>query len=193
MAIAETMKSDASPLRQSRLGAVSLVILTILIALAYAFNVAVIEDVKSRFPDVTMTAMAGLAWSLLFSVIGGAIVIALTKVITMGRDLSWRSLITFYLLASGWHVVGGLYAVYLWQSGGWPEPGGTVLLGLNLFEWDGRIGHWLQHVSIDELLHLVTYTALVCHLARWRKAWWLYTVLLAPWLVYTWITSSLSL
>lgn len=191
MAVIETMKGDALLSRQSRLSIVSLVILTVLVALAYAFNVAVVEDIVSRYPDATMTPLAGLAWSLLFSVVGGAFVIAMTKLIAMGKDLSWRSLVTCYLLSSGWHVAGGLYAVYLWQSGGWPEPGGSVLLGLNLFEWDGRLGGFMRDVSTDEVLHLVTYAALVCHLARWRKAWWLYAIVLTPWLAYTWITNSL--
>ena len=180
--------------RWSRLqGTVSLITLAILIILAYGFNVAIIEEIRGHYPDSTLTPLSGLIWSFLFSGSVGAITIAITKVITMGRNVSWRSLITCYLISSGWHVLGGLYVIYLWQSGGWPDARDSILLNLNVFNWDGRGGNFLQHVSIDELLHLVTYVALVSSLAGWRRAWWLYAVLLTPWVAYTWFTNSLRL
>lgn len=194
MAVVAMARSVAPASRWSRhQGAASLIILAVLLALAYAFNVIIVEDIRSRYPDSTLTPLSGFIWSLLFSVPAGAIAIVITKVITMGRNVSWRSLITRYLISSGWHVVGGLYVIYLWQSGGWPDAGESVLIGLNVFGWDGRFGRFLQFVAIDELLHLVTYVWLVSQLCEWRRAWWFYAALLTPWLAYTWFTNSLRL
>ncbi len=194
MSVVETTRVAVPAQRWLRYqGLAILTVLVILVGLAYAFNLIIVEDIRSRYPDSTLTPLYGLMWSLLYSGSIGAVAIAFTKVLTMSRNVSWRSLVECYLMASGWHVLGGLYALYLWQSGGWPGPGESVLINLNVFDWGGRVGHFLKFVSIDELLHLVTYIALVSNLAGWRKAWWFYAALLTPWLAYTWFTNSLRL
>ncbi len=163
----------------------------VLLGVNYAFNVAL-----SNAAAIDLDPMFGVLSMLPLPFLAGLVIISSTLVLGLisNQKVAWYQVVAAYFLTSLAHLLSGLWAIYSLSTDGVPGAGEafSLKLNFNFLGWSGGLGAFLNHLTVDEAIHLTLYGLVVGWLYNLKPParTVLVIALLASWIILEGVLTS---